>query len=68
MIEQELDRLSMNRTTLIIAHRLSSIVRADQIIVMERGSHTPLLRKQGNYARLWLLQRRKDEPELQGEP
>lgn len=73
-IQQELDRLSMNRTTLIIAHRLSTIVRAHEIIVMdrgrivERGSHKELLRKQGLYARLWLLQQRQDETALQREP
>ncbi|MES2319490.1 MAG: ABC transporter ATP-binding protein/permease [Pseudomonadota bacterium] len=73
-IQQELDRLSMNRTTLIIAHRLSSIVRAQQIIVMdrgrivERGTHKELLRKQGLYARLWLLQQRQDETAMQREP
>ena len=73
-IQQELDRLSMNRTTLIIAHRLSTIVRAHQIIVMdrgrivERGSHKELLRKQGLYARLWLLQQRQDETAMQRDP
>jgi ATP-binding cassette subfamily B protein len=73
-IELELDRLSKNRTTLIIAHRLSTIVRAHEIIVMdggrivERGSHKELLRKQGLYARLWLLQQRQDETAKQGEP
>ncbi len=73
-IQQELDRLSMNRTTLIIAHRLSTIVSAHQIIVMdrgrivERGSHKELLRKQGLYARLWLLQQRQDASDLQREP
>ena len=73
-IQQELDRLSMNRTTLIIAHRLSTIVHAHEIIVMERGrivergSHKALLRMQGMYARLWLLQQRQDESAMQGEP
>lgn len=73
-IQQELDRLSMNRTTLIIAHRLSTIVHADVIIVMERGriiergSHKALLRLQGRYARLWLLQQHQDESAMQGEP
>lgn len=66
-IEQELDRLSRNRTTLIIAHRLSTIVNANQIIVMdrgrivERGTHTELLQREGAYARLWLLQQHMDE-------
>ena len=66
-IQQELDRLSRDRTTLIIAHRLSTIVRAHEILVMdrgrivERGSHKALLRRKGLYARLWLLQQRKAE-------
>jgi ATP-binding cassette subfamily B protein len=66
-IQQELDRLSQNRTTLIIAHRLSTIVGADSILVMdkgrvvERGNHRELLERKGVYARLWLLQQRMDE-------
>ncbi|MET0981337.1 MAG: ABC transporter ATP-binding protein/permease [Telluria sp.] len=66
-INQELDRLSRNRTTLIIAHRLSTIVNADAIVVMERGrivergTHGELLRQHGAYARLWLLQQRMDK-------
>ena len=66
-IQQELDRLSRNRTTLIIAHRLSTVVHAHEIIVMdrgrlvERGSHKELLQRAGLYARLWLLQQRSAE-------
>ena len=66
-IEQELNRLSAHRTTLIIAHRLSSVVKADEILVMdqgrivERGSHAALLELQGLYAHLWLLQQRMDQ-------
>jgi ATP-binding cassette subfamily B protein len=66
-IAQELDRLSSNRTTLIIAHRLSTVVNADCIIVMERGrivergTHAELLRRKGVYARMWLLQQRTDQ-------
>ncbi|GAB3460862.1 hypothetical protein GCM10027321_20860 [Massilia terrae] len=66
-ITQELDRLSRNRTTLIIAHRLSTVVNAHAIIVMERGrivergNHAELLRRKGMYARLWLLQQRMDQ-------
>jgi ATP-binding cassette subfamily B protein len=68
-ITRELDRLAHNRTTLIIAHRLSTVVNADAIIVMERGrivergTHAELLRKQGAYARLWRLQQRAADGE-----
>jgi ATP-binding cassette, subfamily B, bacterial len=68
-IEQELEKLSQNRTTLIIAHRLSTIVRADEIMVLERGriaergTHLELLRRNGIYARLWLLQQRAEKYE-----
>jgi ATP-binding cassette subfamily B protein len=67
LIQQELERLSRNRTTLIIAHRLSTIVGAHHILVMdkgrivERGTHRELLGRNGMYARLWLLQQRMDE-------
>jgi ATP-binding cassette subfamily B protein len=68
-IQQELDRLSMNRTTLVIAHRLSTVVRADEILVLEhgriveRGNHTELLKRNGIYARMWRLQLRTGEME-----
>jgi ATP-binding cassette subfamily B protein len=64
-ITRELERLARNRTTLIIAHRLSTIVNAHAIIVMdrgrivERGTHAELLRREGAYARLWVLQQRQ---------
>jgi ATP-binding cassette subfamily B protein len=63
-IQQELDRLSENRSVLVIAHRLSTVVDADEIIVLdrgrvlERGTHAQLLRQDGAYARLWRLQQR----------
>jgi ATP-binding cassette subfamily B protein len=69
-IQQELDRLSEHRTTLIIAHRLSSIVGAHEILVMERGrivergTHEQLLRRKGMYARLWLLQMRMERQDM----
>lgn len=68
-IQSELERIAQGRTTLIIAHRLSTIVNADQIIVMdkgrivERGSHTELLSREGLYARLWNLQRQQRQIE-----
>jgi ATP-binding cassette subfamily B protein len=61
-IQQELQILSRNRTTLIIAHRLSTVVHADQILVinqgelLESGSHESLLDKNGEYARMWSIQ------------
>jgi ATP-binding cassette subfamily B protein len=69
-IQQELDRLAENRTTLIIAHRLASIVAAYEILVMdqgrivERGSHVELLRRKGLYSRLWLLQQRMERQDM----
>ncbi len=57
-----LDQLADNRTTLMIAHRLATVVNADQIVVMsdgqvvEQGSHTQLLTADGQYAQMWTLQ------------
>jgi ATP-binding cassette subfamily B protein len=61
-IQAELFQIARNRTTLVIAHRLSTVVEADQILVMEhgriieRGTHRALLEKAGSYAQLWNLQ------------
>ena len=58
-IQTNLDEISKDRTTLIIAHRLSTVVRADQILVLdqgtiiERGTHQQLLANGGKYARMW---------------
>ncbi len=59
MIQRALDNLVRERTTLVIAHRLSTVRRADQIVVLdqgeilERGTHDDLCAKNGHYARLW---------------
>ncbi|MCW3797791.1 ABC transporter ATP-binding protein/permease [Sphingomonas sp. BN140010] len=61
-IQDTLNRVSANRTTITIAHRLSTVVGADQIMVLdagqvaERGTHGELLRKGGLYAELWARQ------------
>ncbi|MEX0838858.1 MAG: ABC transporter ATP-binding protein/permease [Parvibaculum sp.] len=62
-IQAALKRISENRTTLIIAHRLSTVIDADEILVleqgrvMERGRHADLLAKGGIYATMWDRQR-----------
>jgi ABC-type transport system involved in Fe-S cluster assembly fused permease/ATPase subunit len=68
-IQSALDQVSKNRTTLVIAHRLSTVVNADQIIVLEageiaeRGTHSELLANDGLYASMWARQREADEAE-----
>ena len=62
LVQQALDRLSEGRTTLVIAHRLATVRRADKIVVMERGQaveegdHATLIARGGAYARLHALQ------------
>ncbi len=61
-IQQTLDRIAESRTTIMIAHRLSTVVHADQIVVLEdgqvveRGTHDALLARGGLYAELWARQ------------
>jgi ABC-type transport system involved in Fe-S cluster assembly fused permease/ATPase subunit len=61
-INQQLQSISTNKTTLIIAHRLSTVVDADSIIVLkhgqiiERGTHQELLSQRQHYAAMWALQ------------
>ncbi|MBB5751194.1 ABCB family ABC transporter ATP-binding protein/permease [Prosthecomicrobium pneumaticum] len=66
-IQEALDRVSTGRTTLVIAHRLSTVVNADQIIVLEagriaeRGTHDELIAEGGLYASMWSRQREAAE-------
>ena len=65
-IQDELRNVARDRTTLVIAHRLSTVVDAQQILVMdkgriiERGSHRELLMLQGVYAQMWALQQQEE--------
>ncbi|MDQ3040728.1 MAG: metal ABC transporter permease, partial [Pseudomonadota bacterium] len=64
-IQLELDRIAVGRTTLVIAHRLSTVMDADEILVMdqgrivERGSHAQLQALGGHYAQMWRLQQQE---------
>jgi len=66
-IQASLDDVAKNRTTLVIAHRLSTVVGADEILVLkdgviaERGRHHQLMRLGGLYASMWERQRAADE-------
>lgn len=59
IIQESFRRLAKNKTTLMIAHRLSTVVNADRILVVEKGQiieagrHEELLKKQGSYKTLW---------------
>jgi ATP-binding cassette, subfamily B, heavy metal transporter len=66
-IQAELERISQGRTTLVIAHRLSTVMDADAILVLqhgrivERGTHVQLIEEKGEYARMWALQQQAAE-------
>jgi ATP-binding cassette subfamily B protein len=66
-VQDALEDASRGRTTIVVAHRLSTIANADQIVVLdegrvvERGSHASLIARDGLYASLW--KRQADEPE-----
>lgn len=65
-IQDELRSIAQNRTTLVIAHRLSTVVDAHQILVLdkgriiERGTHRNLLEKKGMYSQMWALQQQEE--------
>jgi ATP-binding cassette subfamily B protein len=71
VIQQAIDRLSAGRTTLILAHRLSSVIGADRILVLERGRivesgrHAELIRREGPYRRLMGAQAEEREEEIE---
>jgi ABC-type transport system involved in Fe-S cluster assembly fused permease/ATPase subunit len=72
-IQDTLERVAERRTTIMIAHRLSTVVNADEIVVLEagrvveRGSHQGLLARDGLYAEMWARQQAEDEEALAAE-
>lgn len=77
-IQEELRSAAQGKTALVIAHRLSTVADAHEILVMEggriveRGRHAELLARDGRYARMWALQQSADAPQAvvppSGEP
>ncbi|WP_354373730.1 ABCB family ABC transporter ATP-binding protein/permease [Variovorax paradoxus] len=69
-IQSELKSAAQDKTTLVIAHRLSTVVDAHEILVLEagviveRGTHAELLARQGRYAQMWALQKSEAMPLL----
>ena len=67
LIEKSLKKLSNKNTTLVIAHRLSTVIDANKIIVLEKGkiaeqgTHKELLQKKGLYAEMWMRQQEKSD-------
>jgi len=61
-LQRSIEKISVDRTTLIIAHRLSTVRHADRIIVLdsgdisEVGTHNELIKNNGIYSRLWAVQ------------
>ncbi|MCG8426546.1 MAG: ABC transporter ATP-binding protein/permease [Chromatiales bacterium] len=72
-IQETLREVAADHTTLVIAHRLSTVVDADRILVMdagriiEQGNHRELMQQQGTYHNMWLLQQEEREKMLEAE-
>ena len=68
-IQNEINEASKNRTSLMIAHRLSTVQKCDRIIVLklgqiiEEGTHDELLELEGEYHKLWHMQTQKEQQE-----
>jgi len=73
-IQAELKNIAKNRTTLVIAHRLSTVADAQQILVLdhgrivERGTHQSLLARDGLYAQMWTRQQARQDESLASPP
>lgn len=71
VVQKALDNLMAGRTTFVIAHRLSTVAKADRIVVLvggrivEQGTHDTLLARKGEYAKLYQMQYVANEPEAQ---
>ena len=67
LVQKAIENLMQNRTSIVIAHRLSTVRKADKIVVMDRGriaetgTHVELLEHNGRYRRLYELQFQDDE-------
>jgi ATP-binding cassette subfamily B protein len=74
LVQDAMERLCEGRTTLVIAHRLHTIIHADRILVVENGAiveagrHDDLLRRNGRYASFFRLQLREQAPQEAPEP
>ena len=68
-IQESLEELGRNRTVIMVAHRLSTVVEADEIVVLvagrveERGTHADLLARNGRYAAMWRMQQQEQAAE-----
>lgn len=73
-IQNSLEEVARTRTTLMIAHRLSTVVRSHEILVLEdgqiveRGNHSQLLSKQGKYAAMWEKQQAEEREKQEAVP